>query len=214
MEHLQRMLRLHKLVNPAEDIVGWYSTGSEINYVSTLIHNVIAKHCRLARGLHVTIDTALTNSRLSIKGYTCRNYAVDGKELVARFQQVALELSASEGGKIGVDALLNGTPDDEKLDAPATILSDMDALENSLTALLENIETVADYVERVRKGEVDGDTEIGRAIDSAIASVPRLDADKFSAAFDQNVRDVLMIVYLANTTRAQLALADKIQALL
>lgn len=84
---------------------------------------------------------------------------------IASFQEYA----ASEAERIGVDALINGHPDDKKLDAPATVLSgralrcctlfspalggwtsaDVENLELSMEKLQAMIETVQTYVNKV-----------------------------------------------------------------
>lgn len=66
----------------------------------------------------------------------------------------------------------------------------------------------------VQAGRRKGDEEIGRAIMTALACVPQLDPVVFEHMFHNNLQDLLMIVYLSNLTRTQLALADKIQNLL
>ena len=55
---------------------------------------------------------------------------------------------------------------------------------------------------------------MGTAIADAIAAIPHLSMDKFDKMFSSNIQDLLMIQYLANVTRTQLALSDKISGLL
>eukprot|EP00959_Pyramimonas_sp_CCMP1952_P042658 891887-Pyramimonas_sp.AAC.1 len=43
-----------------------------------------------------------------------------------------------------------------------------------------------------------------------LASVPRMNAEAFSKLFNESVQDVLLVMYLANMTRTQLILADKL----
>ena len=45
-----------------------------------------------------------------------------------------------------------------------------------------------------------------------VAAAPRLPAASFDKMFDAQVQDILTVVYLANLTRTQLALAEKLQA--
>jgi translation initiation factor 3 subunit F len=115
-----------------------------------------------------------------------------------------------------VDAILKGASDenDTKLDAPATIVSDLEALANSLNQLHTMLGQVSTYVANVVDGKIQGDSEVGRAIVAALTSVPLLEAASFEKMFNNQVQDLLMIVYLANLTRTQLALADKINGLL
>lgn len=115
-----------------------------------------------------------------------------------------------------MDALINGQPDDKQLDAPATVLSDFEALEGSASKLLDYIESVSAYVNKVvvrawirsrspsahgvcvQEGKAEGDTEIGRAIGAALAAVPPVEPAAFDKMFSGNmqVRCVLAIFWI------------------
>lgn len=113
-----------------------------------------------------------------------------------------------------VDALISGVPDDDaRLDAPATCLSDIENIEAAMVKLLESVEVVESYVQRVSSGEIQGDAELAAAIHTALASLPHLDASTFSTIFATHIQDLLAIVYLANMTKNQLAIADKASVL-
>lgn len=43
----------------------------------------------------------------------------------------------------------------------------------------------------------------------AISSVPRLDVKQVEQTFNGHIQDLLMVVYLSNMTRSQLALAER-----
>jgi len=219
IDYHRTMLELHTRVNPDEQVIGWFSTGTKINYTSSEIHNVYAKECgesALSSGgaIMLTVDTALTNFRMGIQAFVAKTVKVGDRPVLARFERAPLEFHAFEAEKIGVDALINGTPDDKQLDAPATILSDFDALEVSSSRLLDYLEAVSSYVAKVVDGKVEGDSEVGRAIASALAAVPPVDPAVFDKMFSGNMQDLLMVVYLSNLTRTQLALADKISGIL
>jgi len=211
MEYHSSMLDLHKRVNPRETVVGWYATGDQINYISSLVHDVYKTF--LPNPVHLVVDVAMTNNRLGLRAYRGKPFKVGDKGVIYRFEEAELEIEAYEGEKIAVDALLNGNPENDNLDAPATILSDFENLENSLTTVLSAIETVSEYVSRVVDGSIKGDPEIGRAINSALASIPQIDPESFERTFNSHVQDLLMIVYLSNLTKSQLALADRMQGL-
>ena len=52
--------------------------------------------------------------------------------------------------------------------------------------------------------------EIGRFLHQTLASLPTTEAN-FDQMFTNGVQDVLMVVYLANLTRAHLFLAEKLR---
>jgi len=113
-----------------------------------------------------------------------------------------------------VDALLSGVPEDDKLDAPASILTDFESLDLSLSKLLESLHTISNYVSRVIEKKEKGNPEVGQAISEALAAIPHLERGRFKKMMNGTVQDLLMVVYLANLTRTQVALADKITGLL
>ncbi len=47
-------------------------------------------------------------------------------------------------------------------------------------------------------------------IADAVAAVPRVDVPAFERIFNDSLQDMLMVVYLANLTRAQISVAEKI----
>ena len=67
IEFAKTMYDLHKKVSPAELIVGWYSTGPDVNEHSVLIHEYYARETKSP--VHLTIDTTLRNSEMGMKAY-------------------------------------------------------------------------------------------------------------------------------------------------
>jgi len=212
-QYLQTMLALHRRVNPTEQVVGWYSTQDNITYVCSCLHQNYKKWVEEPVLLTVDVDVTKLN-RLAVKGYVGKQIKVGQKTSLARFENVNVDVTAYESEKIAIDALINGAPDNDRLDAPATILTDFENLENSLGRLHGLIQSVCKYLQKVQSGEIKGDTEVGMAIAQAVAVVPHLSNIAFEKMFTQNARDLLMVMYLTNVTRSHLILADKINYLL
>lgn len=215
MAYHAKMSSLHKKVNKKEICVGWYTTGEKVSYISSLIHEVYRNECE--EPLLLTVDVNVVKlHRMAIQGYVGRTIKVGvrDRESVARFESVDLDIHAYEGEKIGVDALINGNPENDRLDAPATILSDFENLQNALAKLWEMVQSCSTYVDEVVEGKKEGDSEIGLMLSHAVAAVPHLNAADFDKMFSANVHDLLTILYLSNLTRTQLAIADKINGLL
>jgi translation initiation factor 3 subunit F len=226
MEHQEQMVALHKRTNPKQVVVGWYATGGDdsLTYISSVIHDLYVRrgggkvppnplYCK--QPVHLTVDVNCTGARLGVKAYTAQTLRVASKEpVLARFSPVDVEVHASDAEKIGLDALINGAPDDEALDAPATLLSDIDSIRETMSNLQGKLKTVSDYVSKVAAGDAPADAKIGRAITDALMSVPSLSSEHFEQIFNANIQDLLMVTYLANLTRTQLALGDRIAGLL
>jgi translation initiation factor 3 subunit F len=64
-----------------------------------------------------------------------------------------------------------------------------------------------------QEGKISGDNAIGRALFKALSALPlpsTLDSTSFEKLFNENLQDLLMVMYLANITRTQLAVSNKI----
>jgi len=230
MDYHRTMLSLYQRVNGRAAVVGWYSTGSgsgsageNVNYLSALIHEVYREEvnngntAQQIQPVHLVVDVSLERPLLPVQAYTAQQITVDGKQLCARFEAAALEMHAYESEKIGVDALINGVPEGDELDAPAMMLGDIDNLEHAMIRLLDAIDTCNNYVERVAAGGEDvttADVELGESIASALHAVPHIDPATFQQMFTTHLQDLLMLVYLANMTHTQVNVADKVGALI
>lgn len=213
LDYHTNMLRLNERVAPSEKVVGWYSTGDQLNYVSSLMHEVYKS--QLDEPVLVTVDVNVTKfNKMALKAYVGNVVKYSLAPSMARFEPVTLDVTAFEGEKIAIDALINGNPDGSGFDAPATILSDMENLDNSLSKLHSLLETVSEYCAAVQEGKQKGDPRLGQAISHLIAAVPHLDGEAFEDMFTNKIQDLLMVLYLTNVTRTHVALADRINGLL
>jgi len=216
MTYHEKMLELHQRVNKKAQVVGWYSTGKKPDYISSLIHEAYQTEVSDIVGdfVHVSVDVELSNDRLGIQAYTRKSIKVGSKPVLARFEPVHLQYNAYEAEKIGVEALINGDPEEGGLDAPAVVLSDVESYTRSLRKLLKSIDSVKEYCSKVEGGQVGGDPELGAELREALWSVPQYDPADLDAVWNDSVQDLLMSVYLSNLTKAHIAMADKVNALL
>ena len=72
------------------------------------------------------------------------------------------------------------------------------------------MDTVIQYVEAVLDGTQEPDNSIGRALNSLILSLPKMDSDQFEEMLNSNLKDLLMVIYLSQMTKAQLQLNEKL----
>lgn len=235
IDYHHSILALYKQVSRNDVVVGWYSTSGsneanaagtpdQLNYITSLMHEVyrgIMPANSSIEPLHLNVDVSMKGG-MKISGFV--NQVVRARaaaaatpaDLLANFQPVPIEMHSYEEEKIGVDALISGVPDDDaRLDAPATFLTDAENIEAAVVKILESIESLEAYIEKVAKGQVaTPNTQLALQIHNLLSSLPTLDAATFNNTFATHIQDLLSIVYLANMTKNQLAIADKANMLL
>jgi len=209
MEFHHNMLQLHHKVSPKEVIVGWYATGSAINENSVMIHDFYGKEMGASAThspVHLTVDTNLTNYSLSVKAYQTSNISFSEKTLGSIFLPIPHETQTFEAEKIGVE-LMRG----KHLNEPSTPISDLESLEGSIHKLGDMLDNVQTYVDAVLSNKIKPDPKIGRFLADAISALPKIEPSALEKMFNNTLQDLLLVVYLANLTRTQLSLAEKLQ---
>lgn len=201
------MLGLHRKVAPKEVVVGWYSTGPVINEASVMLQDFYGREMT-GSPLHLTVDTSLTNDTMAIKAWSHTSITLNDKALGSHFLPVPFELLTSDQEKIGLDAI--------KLRKGASgagvhsLVSELDSLQSSVRKLVELIETVSEYTKKVVDGTITPDNNVGRMLFAALAVLPKLDASSVERLIQNNVQDLLLLVYLSNLTKTQLQIAEKL----
>lgn len=194
------MFNLHQRVNASEVIVGWYSTGTEITQNSVLIHDFYSKE--VPQPFHLLLDTNLTSSGFNIRAFVSAAAGNPEKSLGSQFLEVSVELETTNSEKIGLDQLsrcsLNSSTSSEFLDPSGALKSDMENMELAVKKLVEMIDSCESYVNDVLSGKKDGDRRIGRFLADTVAEVPFVDKATFETTFENNQKDVLMVLYLSS----------------
>jgi len=208
IEYARSMYELHKKVNPNEVIVGWYSTGSEVSVHSVLIHEYYSREAKSP--IHLTVDTVVRGGKMNLKAFVSTQIGVPGKTTGTMFTPVAVDITSYDPEQTGVEALQQGK---YKPKRTVSLQSDLIKVENSATRLREMLKTVLEYVDNVLAGKVPADTIVGRFLLDLVASVPKIETEEFENMLNSNMKDLLMVMYLANLSRTQLLLNEKINSI-
>jgi translation initiation factor 3 subunit F len=62
----------------------------------------------------------------------------------------------------------------------------------------------------VKAGKKEANMEIGRYLSDTVAAIPYISPEDFDKMFEDNMQDMLLLMYLSNLMRTQLAIADKL----
>lgn len=210
------MLALQQKIEPKHKVVGWYATGESINANTTLFHDFYGQD--VERPVHLLFDLGLGGERrMNCKAYVSDELTLGESRIGTAFKQVALTVSNGEADRVGVDTLVKMSGSDSVVamaggDGGEASAGELDSVEQTVKKLLHTLEGVTEHVEKVVKGAATADPAVVRLLQQLVASAPRLPTESFGKMFNTQVQDMLTIVYLANLTRTQLALAEKLQA--
>jgi len=130
---------------------------------------------------------------------------LEKKSLGSQFLPLPCEIHAFDTDKIGVDVLIKAKR------SPHLVISNLENVEVAVERLIGLIDIVYDYVNKVLEGKIAANSKIGRFLADAVAALPKFDTTSADKIFNNNLQDLLMVVYLANLTRTQLSLAEKLQ---
>lgn len=221
-DYHKSMLELRQKVSPREVVVGWFSTGDEINATSAVIH---AFYCKkessqfnptavLPGPLHLLIDTSLVQQSFGIKTFVNARTAV--AENLLQFHEVPLRVQTSAAEKSSISQLMHARRANREAQANRMNAKDMaslDGLQGGLKELLGLSRRIQQYVRAVQSGKVEGHLAVGRGLTTALCAEPVIDVEAVENLCNASLQDALMVVYLSNLTRTQISIAEKISAL-
>jgi len=223
-----QMLELRQKVSPREVVVGWFSTGEEINASSAVIHGFYqTKEAKfnptavLSGPLHLLVDTSLSQGTMGIKISAHVNVRTTMADSLLQFHEVPLSIQTTPGERSGISQLMQarraarGTANkdaDEKEKAQQSSIGSLDGFEGGLNELLALCRQVKEYVGAVRKGTREADLAVGRGLTAAICSEPVVDVEAVENLCNSSLQDALMVVYLSNLTKTQISIAEKVNA--
>ena len=240
------MLQLHQRVHPKQKVVGWYSTGEEVNDSSILFHDFYGQG--VERPVHLLLDLGLGETRMSCKAYVSTQLKLGATVLGTSFSDIKCTVVSAESDRIGMEALMKTANSGGQLagSTAASPMAEVDSMELTVKKLLRTLDAVIAHVEKARLAPArppspplparlppppdshprapparpsqvkskaqPADPAVVRLLQDVVAAAPRLPAAAFEKMFNSQVQDMLVVVYLANLTRTQLALAEKLQA--
>jgi len=207
----KKMLELHQKVFPRDQVVGWFSTGSEVGPSSLLIHQYYCSpdsrftptHT-LPGPVHVLVDTTVKqNHKMGVKAYVYTSTAVAASLL--QFHEVPLTIQPSATERAGISQLMQAKQKDP--------IDSIDGFVSGLRELLGLFRRTQEYVKAVHNGKAQGDLAVGRGLTNQLCSEPVIATEAIENLCKTSLQDSLMVVYLANLTRTQISMTEKIQAL-
>mmetsp|Transcript_33637 Transcript_33637/g.84448 ORF Transcript_33637/g.84448 Transcript_33637/m.84448 type:complete len:300 (-) Transcript_33637:24-923(-) len=209
---MQNLFELHKKVNPNEVYVGWYSTGLTINQQSVMIHNYFDRQMD-SSPIHLCVDTDLSDGNMDIRAFESSPLgAVDGSSMERsigfHFKPLPVAVSTFQSGALGLAELSRSKSDDSAL---RKLNGETSGTKFAIQELQKRLAVAQQYVDDVLAGKVVPDKKTGRMLMDVVSSIPPMSTVEGGKRFNNTLQDILMIGYLSNLTRAQLALSERLQ---
>ncbi|KAK7470348.1 hypothetical protein VKT23_001776 [Stygiomarasmius scandens] len=206
MEYHRSMYELHHKVNPKEVIVGWYSTGSNLNTYSALIQNFYSQETAPFQAVHVSLNTGVEEGgQAGVKGYISSPVGVLPKPENTVFVPVPVDLQFHDAERSGIDLLASTASSPNSTSSQP--VADLEILESAIQNVSNMLDRVLTYVRAVLAGETKGDPAVGRYLmDTLGANTEDLEKGGFNA----RLQDTLMVSYLANLVRSQAEVSSRL----
>jgi len=191
MDYHRTMFELSQRVNPKETIVGWYSTGSNLNTYSALIQNFYSQETAPYPAIHIALNTGTqVGEEAGVKAYISSPVGVFPKPENAVFVPIPVTLRANDAERSGLHLLEN---------APTSPGGELAQLESTLSGVLEMLDRVLAYAQEAAAGNP-ADAALGRYLMDALGGGAE---ELGKGGFASSLQDTLMMSYLANLVRAQ-----------
>jgi translation initiation factor 3 subunit F len=204
MSHIRNMYALSQKTSPNEQIVGWYSTSKIFDQRTALTHNFFWGECSGdVSPVLLTVDPSTIGLDLQcfVNGATL---TVGDKALIASFTPVNFELAPLEGE---ASSLRSASRSSEL----ASLAGDLAALDHSLASVISLLKSVTAYVDGVVAGKAKPNPALGRLLVNITGRLlPSITPEYLDKIFTDNLKDLLLVVYLANLTKSQLKLAESL----
>ncbi|KAK2198394.1 bifunctional Rpn11-EIF3F [Babesia duncani] len=218
-DHHESIYDLKQKVNPKEQVVGWFCTGSEMTELTCAIHgwfkqiNSVSKFYpqpNLYEPIHLLVDATCESGSMMIKAYVQLPLAIT-KDACFQFHEVDLELLSSPADTVGVSTLLKSIYS-QKNTRLCMELATLDSFASSLYKLRELLEKCILHVKAAMNGQAKIDPDIGRFLLKAVSVDSIIDPQRLEKICEFSLQDNLMIAYLANLAHLQFALAEHLNA--
>jgi len=221
IELAKELFELYRKVNASENIVGWFATGEsshnapDVNEYSVLIHDYYSRETAVP--VHLTVSPNKDLADVNVKAYVSSSFGVPGKTTGTLFSPVACltKTAGYDTELVGLKAcmLSSGVPSRK----PATFESEVDMIMSAAGKSSESIAVLLKFIDENILNNAAGRpppsyaNDIGRQLMSMVESLSPFGDD--DETLNTNLKDLLMVVYLANLSKTQLMLNEKLSLL-
>jgi len=204
-KYLQTKSESMKKVFPLYDVLGWYSTGSEVAPTDIEVHKQIVdlNESPLFLQLDPTAASKTEQRDLPVTIFESELHMVQDKPTML-FVKAPYKIETGEGERISVDHIAKVSTSGTNTTGSQLSIH-LNGIHNAITMLNGRIKILARFLEEVKTGKTPYDHGLLRRISSLTSQLPATNTQSFKQDFVREYNDTLLVTYLATITKGNYA---------
>lgn len=178
------------------DVLGWYSTGTEIRKEYSQIQQEIVRYNENPLMLLVSVAFGSVQKELPLYVYESNINNTTGSEIT--WASLTYKIETEESERIVVDQVNRM---DKRDGSSSSLIPQYVTVSNAVGMLIERVDILVNYLEQVKAGKIEPDYKKLREISSLSHRLPAVVSDKFKSDYVNDVNESLIITYLATMTK-------------
>eukprot|EP00249_Psilotum_nudum_P013428 c24330_g1_i1 orf=506-1411(-) len=198
-QFLETKQEQYKKVFPKYDILGWYSTGCDVQDADMQIHKALMDINE--NPIYVLLNPAINHAQkdLPIIIYESELHVIDGVPSLI-FVKSSYTIETVEAERISVDHVAHIKPSDGG-SAATQLAAHLTGIHSAIKMLNSRIKVLHHFLVSVQNGEVPYEHSLLRQVSSLLRRLPAIESPKFQDDFLMEYNDTLLMTYLATITK-------------
>jgi len=188
----------YKKVFPKYDILGWYSTGSDVKETDMQIHKSLMDINESP--VYVLLNPAINHAQkdLPITIYESELHIIEGVPSLI-FVKSNYTIETVEAERISVDHVAHLKPSDGG-SAATQLAAHLTGIHSAIKMLNSRIRVLYHFLSAMQRGEIPYENSLLRQVSSLLRRLPAIESPKFQDDFLMEYNDTLLMAYLAMIT--------------
>jgi len=204
--YLETKIEQFKKVFEDYELLGWYSTSTNIDKYDMEVHQQIMKFNESPLYLIMDPNASPLSRELPITLVEA-GIKIEKDQPVLRFAKVTFKIETTDAERIAVDHVArSGNSNDEG----SKLTSHLFNMHNAIKMLNMRVKLIVAFLEALKSGQIAYDYSLLRRINSLTNLLPAIDGDNFTQEFLNDYNDTLLSTYLASITKTSNTLNELI----
>eukprot|EP00271_Cylindrocystis_brebissonii_P016036 TRINITY_DN39181_c0_g1_i1.p1 TRINITY_DN39181_c0_g1~~TRINITY_DN39181_c0_g1_i1.p1 ORF type:complete len:299 (-),score=46.63 TRINITY_DN39181_c0_g1_i1:655-1551(-) len=208
-EFLDKKMEQYKKVFPSYDILGWYSTGSDVHELDMQVHRGLMDINESP--VYVLLDPTVspTVKDLPITLYESELHIIDNVHSNI-FVSCNYTIETVEAERISVDYVAHIKPSDGS-SAATQLAAHLTGMHSAIKMLSSRIRELYNILRAMEKGEEPLQASLLRQVASLVKCLPAIESTKFREDFQTEYNDTLLMAYMATITKGNSTINELVE---